>query len=676
MGRTVTIRRSLLTNLMLVVLLLGVGIIIMMALSGRRAVQDLSGSLIHQASRRTEVKLQGFFLPVNRQVEAIRMWGETGLLELDAPDELRRLFMPLMQEFPWSSAIFVANEQGREFLLRRQGETWSSRQVWLDAWGQESRLTTWNDGDLVPVESTSEIDYDPRTRPWYLGAVELQAAEEQTGLPASVFWTEPYRFFTNQVPGITAATAYRDGDGLVTVVGIDIALTEISRFTNRIHLLEDSAVFVVTEDGRLVGVPSTRDGSLADHEIERLLLQRPEELGTTAAQDAADRLIRDPASWDKPMRTVSDGEAWWGQVSPFELSPSNRLLIGVAVGEDAMLGQIRQQRLWVAGLTLVVLALAIWRAIQMASGYSRPVEQLVAESERISTGDLEPGEPIQTRLTEVQRLAEAHDHMRSGLKTLLKLEGDLEIARKIQQGALPQRLPELPGIDLATWNEPADETGGDSYDVIGLVPADESGPGNLTDERARQAVLMLADATGHGIGPALSVAQLRAMLRMAIRLSADLTDLVVHINQQLYADLPTGRFITAWFGLLDTSDYTLSTFSAGQAPLLHYHAARDEFSVLGSDAIPLGMFPTVKVTPPDPVRLEPGDLYVVLSDGFFEAKDPAGEELGTEGVCEAIRRCRHQPAEAIQTELRKATDEFTEDAPPDDDRTIIIVKRL
>jgi len=676
LATTISIRRSLLTNLVVVVVLLGAGIITMMALSTRRAVQDLSGLLITQASRRTEVKLQGFFRPVNRQVEAVRMWGDSGILDLSNPDELRQLLIPLMQEFPWSSATFIANEQGREFLLRHQGGNWSSRQIWRQEWADRALTSTWSNEAPELVETEAEIDYDPRTRPWYLGAVGLLEEEEQTGVPAPVFWTEPYRFFTTGEPGITAATAFRDGDGLISVVGIDIALTEISRFTSQIHLLDDSTVFVVTEDGRMVGVPRIRRNVLLEPDIESLLLKRPEELGTTAAQDATNQLINDPSKWDQPVRLVSDGDAWWGQVSRFDLSPQRLLLIGVAVGEDAILGQIRQQRLWVAGITLVVLALAVWRAAQMARGYSRPVEQLVQETERISIGDLEPGVPIRSRLSEVQQLAEAHDQMRGGLKTLLKLERDLQVARQIQESTLPKRLPELPGIDLSTWNQPADETGGDSYDVIGLRPGSDGGALVLSDQEAEQAVLMLADATGHGIGPALSVTQLRAMLRMAVRLSADLRHLVVHINEQLTADLPTGRFITAWFGLVNTRDFTLATFSAGQAPLLFYRARTDEFTVLDSDAIPLGMFPAMKVVPPEPLKLQPGDLYIVLSDGFFEAKDPEGEEQGTDGICQIIRRYRDESAATIQQELRRATDEFTHGAPPDDDRTIIIIKRL
>ena len=677
MASLISIRRSLLTNLVPVVLLLGIGIFTMMALSTRRAVQDLSSSLIRQASHRTEVKLKGFFGPINRQVEAVRRWGELGLLSLEGPDDPRTLLSPLMQEFPWSSAVFIANEQGREYLLRQVDESWSSRQIWRDEWDDRALIRIWQEGEPIPETGEGSVDeYDPRLRPWFEGATDLFKIEESTGEPAPVFWTTPYRFFSTGKPGITAATAYRDAEGLITVVGIDIALTEISRFTSGIHLLDDSTVFVVTEDGRMVGVPRPLDDSVPTRDLESLLLQRPEELGTTAAQDAAELLIDDAQGWGLPVRLVSDGEARWGQITPFQLSPQHKLLIGVAVGEKAILGRLQYQRYWVIGITMTVLALAVWRTAQMARGYSRPVEELVQESARISTGDLEPGPVIRTRISEVHQLTEAHNQMRTGLKTLLKLEGDLQVARQIQESTLPERLPVLTGIDLDAWSEPADETGGDTYDVIGFKTGTDGQEVQLTDSDATGAVLMLADATGHGIGPALSVTQLRAMLRMAVRLDADFTDLITNINQQLTADLPTGRFITAWFGQLDTADYTLSTFSTGQAPLLRYIAKRDAFEVLDSNAVPLGLFPAINVELPEPFQLEPGDLYAVLSDGLFEAKDPQEEEQGTERICDVIRRHSHEPAAAIRQHIRTATDEFTHGAPPDDDRTIIIIKRL
>ena len=185
---------------------------------------------------------------------------------------------------------------------------------------------------------------------------------------------------------------------------------------------------------------------------------------------------------------------------------------------------------------------------------------------------------------------------------------------------------------------------------------------------------MLADATGHGIGPALSVMQLRAMLRMAVRTGSGLEEMAAQMNEQLYADLPGNRFITTWLGLLRV-DGTLSTYSGGQAPLLLYRAETDEVEVRNADATPFGLLPPVPVALPPPTELRPGDIYAVLSDGFFEAKDAAGLELGTETVIEILRRHRRAGADETLAALRAAVREFTGDAPLDDDRTAVIIKR-
>ena len=109
-------------------------------------------------------------------------------------------------------------------------------------------------------------------------------------------------------------------------------------------------------------------------------------------------------------------------------------------------------------------------------------------------------------------------YWRKARESLLKFECDLQVARRIQQSAYSQRLPAISGFEVDAWSEPAEETGGDTYDVIGLERDPDSGMIHLSTDDVERAVLLLADATGHGIGPALSVTQVRAMLRMAVRL--------------------------------------------------------------------------------------------------------------------------------------------------------------
>lgn len=247
-----------------------------------------------------------------------------------------------------------------------------------------------------------------------------------------------------------------------------------------------------------------------------------------------------------------------------------------------------------------------------------------------------------------------------------KLERDLELARRIQQSSFPNQLPAVQGFDIAAWGQPAEETGGDVYDVMTRTCADETA--------APRTILLMADATGHGVGPALSVTQLRSMLRMAVRLGADLADIVRHANQQLCDDLPGGRFITAWFGELDANVGTLASISAGQAPLIRYCAAEDRFECADADTVPLGVADLDDLTPAAPLHLAPGDLFAVISDGIFESRNAAGEQFGSERVQDCFRRARDCGAQEMITQLRAAVEAFTGGAPAEDDRTAILIK--
>ena len=126
--------------------------------------------------------------------------------------------------------------------------------------------------------------------------------------------------------------------------------------------------------------------------------------------------------------------------------------------------------------------------------------------------------------------------------------------------------------------------------------------------------MLLADATGHGIGPALSVTQLRAMLRMAVHISPDISVIAEHMNEQLCADLPSGRFITAWLANINVSKETLEYFSAGQGPLLRYNAALDKVEFFETQSCPFGITEVYDTPVSDPIQMFSGDFFAVISD--------------------------------------------------------------
>lgn len=264
----------------------------------------------------------------------------------------------------------------------------------------------------------------------------------------------------------------------------------------------------------------------------------------------------------------------------------------------------------------------------------------------------------------------------------LKLDRDLALARQIQHDVLPARLPMCAGYDLAGFSQPADETGGDLYDVIPQpLPLSPEFPGaGGDDEPAVVAeeglILFLADATGHGIGPALSVTQVRAMLRIAVRLQVNIDDLILHVNNQLVEDLGSRRFVTAFLGRLDRKSHRVIYHAAGQGPILHFEAATRSTRILGASSLPLGVMADPPMDRPEDIVLAPGDVLALMTDGFYEYLAPDNDMMGKHRMAESLTAHADKSAREILQAILRDTLTFARGEPQADDLTGVIVKRV
>ncbi len=242
-----------------------------------------------------------------------------------------------------------------------------------------------------------------------------------------------------------------------------------------------------------------------------------------------------------------------------------------------------------------------------------------------------------------------------------RLDREITVARDVQMGTLPKEMPVIDGYGFAGAFSPTDQTGGDLYD---LVP--------LANDRT---FLLMGDATGHGIGPALSATQVRAMLRVALRLGANLDDVFVNINDQLVDDLPDDRFVTAFFGMLDAQNHTVQFHSAGQGPILHYHAADNSYDWHEPSTFPLGYMPQDNLGTAVSLKLEPGDILGLISDGIYEYENEVGLQFGQKGVASVIDALPGGTAEELVPAIMHATRLHGGKAPQADDITIVLVRR-
>jgi phosphoserine phosphatase RsbU/P len=229
------------------------------------------------------------------------------------------------------------------------------------------------------------------------------------------------------------------------------------------------------------------------------------------------------------------------------------------------------------------------------------------------------------------------------LKATQAIEQALEAARNVQAALLPAVLPRILGYELAAWWQPAEAVGGDYYDVVSLSD------GNWA--------LAVADVSGHGLGPALIMASARAMLHVLTKTSSK----------------PSR--ITMLLASFDPVRHEVRFANAGHGPAFLYRRASKTFVDLDSTGLPVGILEDRYKESPTVLKLEPGDLLVLATDGVVEQRNEAGELFGKTQFQEIIAASSHLPATDIVEAVKEALTRHFRGHHPDDDVTLLIVER-
>jgi serine phosphatase RsbU (regulator of sigma subunit) len=262
---------------------------------------------------------------------------------------------------------------------------------------------------------------------------------------------------------------------------------------------------------------------------------------------------------------------------------------------------------------------------------------------------------------EIRKHVMAALHEAEAQREVERLQHDLNVARTIQRSLLPGESPKLEGFEVAGWNLPADETGGDFFDWQFLPN------GKL--------MVALADVTGHGIGPALLAAVCRAYARANFSLNSNLFHAMERINADIGNDLTQGRFVTFVAAICEPNSPKVDLLSAGHGPLFVYLVHDDRFHEMKAQGLPLGVSSELDSEPPVELEMRPGDMLLLITDGFLEWENTSREQFGVHRMEAAIRECKTKPPMDIIHDLYKSVIAFSGGTPQKDDLTAVIVKR-
>ena len=237
---------------------------------------------------------------------------------------------------------------------------------------------------------------------------------------------------------------------------------------------------------------------------------------------------------------------------------------------------------------------------------------------------------------------------------------ELEIAAEIQQSLVPKSFPNNPKARVFGVSQAAFKVGGDYLDALPI------GDGDV--------LIAIADVMGKGMPAALLATVLRTSLRARLDLADDPGLLLSEVNRQISPDLARlDSFITAQIAFFSHDSQELLYASAGHCPILRYPKGNPHGEQLRSGGVPLGVVST-EIYTTHRVPVTPGDRFLFLTDGIYEAESPEGQPLGWDRIVTEIPRLWTGTPNAFCGRVLDFVRNFTDGAEASDDRTLLTLE--
>jgi len=521
-------------------------------------------------------------------------------------------------------------------------------------------------------EKSYDPDYDPRKRPWYLGAYDEDGP----------VWITPYVDAFNGEICTTCSKAYKDADGqIVGVAAIDILLPDVISGIINLRIGETGHAFLLDGDsGNYIAHP------------------RYSELDTNAfehAQGDYKDVLTSMVAGESGVRRVSiDGVEYYMGYAPLTVTGWS---LGIVVEYDEIIagaltmeadidrraaeadgqihGMLNRVILRFIELSGVVIIVVLAISIYVSRSITGSIVKLTRNVIEVGKGNLDSKIEIRTK-DEIGILADCFNKMTDDLKDYIKnlskmtvekeyINSELRIATDIQADMLPKMIPPFVDRDdfqLAAFMLPAKQVGGDFYDFFFL------------DEEQTKIALIIADVSGKGVPAALFMVIAKILIKDNKNLPAH--EVLETVNDLLSVDNTSAMFVTTYYSVLDlvTGQYTY--VCAGHDPPILYRKSDHEVSYIClARNPPLAVFPDHKFAARE-ITLHKGDSLLLYTDGVTEAFNRHSELYGTKRLLKNVEKLADKPVETIVQGLYRTVNEFADGEPQSDDITMLCCRFL
>jgi len=267
---------------------------------------------------------------------------------------------------------------------------------------------------------------------------------------------------------------------------------------------------------------------------------------------------------------------------------------------------------------------------------------------------------VQERTKELESTNKELVEMIKEVKKSNQLKEEMKIAQRVQENFLPKTLLNSANIKSSSFFKSATYVGGDYYDMF------YSNDNNLN--------IIIADVSGHGIAPAITMSTFRGICRALLKTTTNLQNQVEHINDMLCEDSKTNDFfITAVFIKYYEKERKIEYISAGHNEILHYNTKNNLIEIINSTSLPLGIFNNTEYKSVEKV-INKNDTLILYTDGLTEAQNESGKMYSFEKLYETVSLNKNSMPVDILCAIEDSLKEFIRKHPMTDDTTILVSK--
>jgi sigma-B regulation protein RsbU (phosphoserine phosphatase) len=435
----------------------------------------------------------------------------------------------------------------------------------------------------------------------------------------------------------------------LTAVGVVIVGHKLDDRVAQTVRRQTGSVVLVVLDGRLIAGSTLDRGKRPSTEEVATLVRLQPRAGAEQEVDV------------QGERYLASGGSFPGHQGQRDL----RYFVLRSLAHAAELRTDLVERIYIVAALGLTLALVL--AAFLSRRVARPVARLVAFTRRVGAGGLDArAEPaglveLDARGGAMNRMVTELERSREDLAQKERLEGELEIARRLQMSILPRRL-EAPGLQVAAMMRPASEVGGDYYD---LQPV----PGGCW--------IGIGDVAGHGLTAGVVMLMVQSIVAALARGRADArpSEVVTRLNEILHENirhrLDNDEHVT--FSLLKYEEGGRVSFAGAHEDIVLWRARTGACELVETPGTWLGAVSSIeRHTPESALVLEVGDLMVLYTDGVTEARSAGDELFGLERLCAVVAAAPEQPVEEIRDRLLSAVTEWEEEQY--DDVTLLVIR--